>query len=251
RRRTRRRFRDRRRARRRQARAAQPRQPHSVQPPPVRRRLRPDGASAWSRGPDGSRAGRPRFDGLRRADSRGAVLRGRRLGRHHVAVQARRRARDVPEVPVRPVGQGLRGGNGRDPERRPRARSSASLHLSRPLDLSARYARVMRASDRLLLLLAPAAALATVDLFVKATVPTASWAFHHRSDGWIALSVALLVGTAFLCVVPSSSVALAGGVMSAGVLGNLVSARADGNWVPNPLTFSHGTFTVAYNLADV
>jgi len=109
----------------------------------------------------------------------------------------------------------------------------------------------MRVSDRLLLLLAPAAALATVDLVVKATVPTASWAFHHRSGAWIALCLALLVGAAFLSVVPSTSVALAGGVMSAGVLGNLVSARWDGNWVPNPLTFTHGSFTVAYNLADV
>jgi len=109
----------------------------------------------------------------------------------------------------------------------------------------------MRVSERLLLLLTPAAALATVDLVVKATVPTASWAFHHRSGAWIALCLALLVGTAFLCVVPSTSVAVAGGVMSAGVIGNLVSARADGNWVPNPLTLTHGTFTLAFNLADV
>lgn len=109
----------------------------------------------------------------------------------------------------------------------------------------------MRASDRLLLLVAPAAALASVDLVVKATLPTAAWAFHHRSDAWIALCVTLLVGAALLCLVPSVSVALAGGVMSSGVIGNLVSARADGNWVPNPLTVSQGGFTVAFNLADV
>jgi len=109
----------------------------------------------------------------------------------------------------------------------------------------------MRVSERLLLLVVPAAALASVDLIVKASVPTASWAFHHRSGAWIALCVALLVGSAFLCVVPSAAVAVAGGVMSAGVLGNLVSARADGNWVPNPLIVSEGRFTVAFNLADV
>jgi lipoprotein signal peptidase len=109
----------------------------------------------------------------------------------------------------------------------------------------------MRVSERLLLLVTPAAALASIDLIVKATVPTASWAFHHRSGAWVVLCIALLVGAAFLCVVPSASVALAGGVMSAGVLGNLVSARADGNWVPNPLILSHGRFTVAFNLADV
>ena len=109
----------------------------------------------------------------------------------------------------------------------------------------------MRASERLLLLVAPAAALASVDLVVKATLPTAAWAFHHRSDAWIALCLTLLVGTALLCLVPSAPVALAGGVMSSGVLGNLVSARADGNRVPNPLTVSEGVFTVAFNLADV
>jgi lipoprotein signal peptidase len=109
----------------------------------------------------------------------------------------------------------------------------------------------MRASERLLMLVAPAAALASLDLVVKATVPTASWAFHHRSGAWMALCIALLVGAAFLCVVPSVSVSIAGGVMSAGVIGNLVSARADGNWVPNPLTLGHGHYLVAFNLADV
>jgi lipoprotein signal peptidase len=109
----------------------------------------------------------------------------------------------------------------------------------------------MRASERLLLVVGSAAALASVDLVVKATHPTAAWAFHHRSDAWIALCLALLVGAALLCLVPSASVALAGGVMSSGVIGNLVSARADGNWVPNPLTISEGGFTVAFNLADV
>jgi lipoprotein signal peptidase len=109
----------------------------------------------------------------------------------------------------------------------------------------------MRVSERLLLLVGPAAALASIDLVVKATVPTAAWAYHHRSGAWVALCVALLVGSAFLCVVPSASVAIAGGIMSAGVIGNLVSARADGNWVPNPLIVSDGRVTVAFNLADV
>lgn len=101
------------------------------------------------------------------------------------------------------------------------------------------------------MIVAPAAALASVDLLVKARVPTAAWAFHHRSGAWMVLCIALLLGTAFLCVVPSPSVALAAGVMSAGVIGNLVSARADENWVPNPLIVTQGHFTVAFNLADV
>jgi lipoprotein signal peptidase len=109
----------------------------------------------------------------------------------------------------------------------------------------------VRVSNRLLLVVGPAAVLASVDLIVKATVPTGSWAFHHRSDAWVALSIVLLVGAAVLCVVPSPAVALAAGVMSAGVIGNLVSARADGNRVPNPLTVSHGNYILAFNLADV
>jgi lipoprotein signal peptidase len=109
----------------------------------------------------------------------------------------------------------------------------------------------MRVADRLLLVMAPAAALASVDLIVKATVPTAAGAFHHRSGAWIALCVVLLVGAGVLCLVPSPAVAIAGGVMSAGVIGNLVSARAEGNWVPNPLTITHGQYAVAFNLADV
>lgn len=109
----------------------------------------------------------------------------------------------------------------------------------------------MRSSDRLLLVVAPAAVLASVDLIVKATVTTAPWAFHHRSNAWVALSVALLVGSLMLTLVPSTTVALAAGMMSGGAIGNLVSARSDGNWVPNPLTISGYGYGVAFNLADV
>ena len=109
----------------------------------------------------------------------------------------------------------------------------------------------VRLSERLLLILAPAAALASVDLLVKDTVPTAAWAYHHRSNAWVAISIFLLLAAVALSLVPSRAVALAGGVMSAGVLGNLVSARAGGNWVPNPLTIDPGDYTLAFNLADV
>ena len=109
----------------------------------------------------------------------------------------------------------------------------------------------MRVQDRLLLVVVTGAALASVDLIVKATVPTAWWAFHHRSDGWVALSVVLLIGALVLAFLPSRAVALAGGVMVGGVLGNLVSARADGGWVPNPLTIGGDGGGIAFNLADV
>jgi prepilin signal peptidase PulO-like enzyme (type II secretory pathway) len=106
-------------------------------------------------------------------------------------------------------------------------------------------------SDRLPLVVVPAAALAAADLIVKASVPTAGWAFHHRSDAWVALSIVLLVGALGLIAVPSRAVALAGGVMCGGVIGNLVSARWEGNRVPNPLVIGHYGHGVAFNLADV
>lgn len=109
----------------------------------------------------------------------------------------------------------------------------------------------VRLSERLLLILAPAAALASLDLLVKDMLPTAEWAFHHRSNGWVAGSIGLLLAAGALSLVPSRAVAFAGGVMSAGVLGNLVSARTDGNWVPNPLTINSGDYSVAFNLSDV
>ena len=109
----------------------------------------------------------------------------------------------------------------------------------------------MRASDRLLLFVAPAVVLVAVDQVVKATVSTPLWAFHHRSHGWVALSIAVLVGAFFLTLVPSRAVAVAAGVMSAGAIGNLISARLDGNRVPNPLVIGDYQRGIAFNLADV
>ncbi len=109
----------------------------------------------------------------------------------------------------------------------------------------------MPVSDRLFLIVVPAAVLASVDLLVKLKVPTESWAFHQRSDAWVVLSVVLLLGASSLALVRSRAVALAAGVMCGGVIGNLVSARADGNWVPNPLVITNYGHTIAFNLADV
>jgi Signal peptidase (SPase) II len=69
--------------------------------------------------------------------------------------------------------------------------------------------------------------------------------------GWVALSIAVLVGALFLTLVPSRAVAVAAGVMSAGAIGNLISARLDGNWVPNPLVIGDYQRGIAFNLADV
>jgi hypothetical protein len=109
----------------------------------------------------------------------------------------------------------------------------------------------VRASDRLFLIVAPAMVLVAVDQVVKATVSTPVWAFHQRSYGWVALSIAVLVGAFFLTLVPSRAVAVAAGVMSAGVIGNLLSARWDENYVPNPLVIGDYQRGIAFNLADV
>jgi lipoprotein signal peptidase len=111
----------------------------------------------------------------------------------------------------------------------------------------------VRGSDRLLLFLAPAVVLVSVDQIVKASVSTPVWAYHHRSYGWVALSIAVWVGAVFLTLVPSRAVAVAAGVMSAGATGNLISASSDRNRVPNPLVIGDNQRGVAFafNLADV
>ena len=109
----------------------------------------------------------------------------------------------------------------------------------------------MRWSDRLFVFVAPAVVLVPADQFVKATISTPVWAFHHRSYGWVALSIAVLVGAFFLTLVPSRAVAVAAGVMSAGAIANLISARSDGNRVPNPLVIGDYQRGFAFNLADV
>jgi lipoprotein signal peptidase len=109
----------------------------------------------------------------------------------------------------------------------------------------------VRASHRLLLFAVPAILLASADLIVKASVPTAWWAFHHRSDAWVALGIGVLVGACALTLVPSRAVALAAGVATGGVLGNLVSASMNGNRVPNPLVIGGYGHGIAFNLADV
>jgi hypothetical protein len=100
---------------------------------------------------------------------------------------------------------------------------------------------------RLPLVLAPALALAAIDLGVKAAFPTSRWDFHSRSHGWSVLTVCLLVIVLLLSVLPSRLVAVAAGIVAGGVLGNLVSALQHGGRVPNPIVL--GEF--ALNLADL
>ena len=109
----------------------------------------------------------------------------------------------------------------------------------------------VRWSERLLLFVASAVVLVAVDQVVKATVSTPAWAYHHRSYGWVALSIAVLAGAFLLTLVPSRAVAVAAGVMSAGAIGNLISARLDGNRGAEPARDRQLQRGFAFNLADV
>jgi hypothetical protein len=92
-----------------------------------------------------------------------------------------------------------------------------------------------------------ACALASVDLALKAQLPTVTAAFHHRSPAWVGLSIVILTLTAALTAIPSRTVAASAAILAGGVLGNLVSALRHDLWVANPFVVG----VLAFNLADV
>jgi hypothetical protein len=93
--------------------------------------------------------------------------------------------------------------------------------------------------------------LAAADLVVKARIPTESWAYHERSLGWMALSVALFAGMIAIARLPSALIAPAAGLLAAGILGNCFSAAWNGMEVPNPLVVGGDRSVIAFNPADV
>ena len=105
-------------------------------------------------------------------------------------------------------------------------------------------------SGRLLLLLVVATGLAAVDQWVKLAVPSPAWAIHHRSDLWFFSSCLVLLAVLPLTRLPSRGIAIAAGILSGGVLGNLLSASAGGLDVPNPFVVMHGMDGFAFNPAD-
>jgi hypothetical protein len=105
--------------------------------------------------------------------------------------------------------------------------------------------------ERAFLVVAAAVVLMAADLWVKATIPTAAWDFHERSVAWEALCVLVLFGALALARIPSRAVAIGAGVMSGGVVGNLVSARWNDGRVPNPLLIGDYPNRIAFNAADV
>jgi lipoprotein signal peptidase len=90
-----------------------------------------------------------------------------------------------------------------------------------------------------------ALALTAVDLAQKAAAPVYG---HPRGPLFVAGAAAIAVSVAVLVPrVPSTWLSVAGGVATAGALGNLVSALAWRGGIPNPIVFGD----VAFNVADV
>jgi hypothetical protein len=93
--------------------------------------------------------------------------------------------------------------------------------------------------------------LAALDLLLKDVLPADPMLFHRRSTDWIILCCVLLVVALVLARLPSRLVAVAAGLLAAGVLGNLLSARWHNGVVPNPFVVGPPNKELAFNLADV
>jgi hypothetical protein len=108
-----------------------------------------------------------------------------------------------------------------------------------------------RVRGRIAIVVFLAVPLAGIDLLVKAVLPTAPLFFHRRSGEWMILSAVVLVFALLLTRLPSRLLAGSAGLLAAGVLGNLVSARLHHGLVPNPFVIVRGDFELAFNLADL
>jgi lipoprotein signal peptidase len=100
-------------------------------------------------------------------------------------------------------------------------------------------------SDRQRLLIAVALLLTAADLGQKASAPVYG---HPRGVGYVLVAAAI---TALLVLfvprVPSRALAVAGGIAAAGAFGNLVSALAWRDGIPNPIVVGE----IAFNIADL
>lgn len=100
---------------------------------------------------------------------------------------------------------------------------------------------------RLVLTIAPAFAVATLDLVVKRFGPAHVVDLHQRSGAWAVLTCVLLAIVLALTVLPSRLAAFAAGIVAGGIVGNLVSALTHGGRIANPLVVGN----VAFNVGDV
>ena len=105
-------------------------------------------------------------------------------------------------------------------------------------------------NKRLLTLLALCLSLSCFDLWVKLLIPTPEWALHQRSLVWAIGCGVLLAGLVPLSRVPSNAVMFGAGLLSGGVLGNLISAGVDHLEVPNPFLLMTAHGGIAFNPAD-
>jgi lipoprotein signal peptidase len=100
-------------------------------------------------------------------------------------------------------------------------------------------------SDRQRLLIAVALLLTAADLGQKASAPVYG---HPRGLGYVFVAAAITALLAlFVPRVPSRTLAVAGGVATAGAFGNLVSALAWRGGIPNPIVVGE----IAFNIADL
>jgi hypothetical protein len=104
---------------------------------------------------------------------------------------------------------------------------------------------------RAVMTIALAALLAAADLAHKAAAATPEWGYHSRSDEWLALTAAVVLGCLLLARVPSWAVASAAGILAGGASGNALSAVGSGEGVPNPIVVGGSDVLIAFNLADV
>jgi hypothetical protein len=95
-----------------------------------------------------------------------------------------------------------------------------------------------------MLTIAPALAVAALDLGTKRLLPHHGFELHQRSQAWSGLMVVLLAIVLSLTVLPSRLASVAAGIVAGGIVGNLESAREHHGWVRNPLVVGHFAFNV-------
>jgi lipoprotein signal peptidase len=95
-----------------------------------------------------------------------------------------------------------------------------------------------------------AAALACIDLVDK--VATHADYHHARSSFTVIVTTLVVIGLlVFVPRLPSSAVLLGAAVAAGGALGNMISAIAWAQGVPDPLVVGSPARGIAFNLADV
>ena len=96
-----------------------------------------------------------------------------------------------------------------------------------------------------------AVVLAGADLAVAKWIPHNPGFDHHRSLGWVVLSLFVFLFTALLARVPSRLLALGCGLQAGGTLGNLLWALTHDRVVSNSFVVRSSEGGVAFTLGDV